>query len=229
MSKARRYNSDKPRHSLSVTIADEMVARRWTKGAEKYTLVDEEGIVIDAGEFNWRKGMSTLKVIDSLKRHLAAIEKGEDIDKDWPENYDKKYGLSTHYDGIIVNAQILLSQYYRNYPDDRIIEHKYKRIGIDCDIMLDISYDYVFPYPPVVFVNCSNKEREILDDTRVVTIDSNLLHTLREYKVEEYVTYNYEDFVMLNNSGIKTYLMTNSTNYSTYVGYLRIYHIQDIY
>lgn len=133
MAKARRHNKTKERPSLNVAMADKLAARRWTKGAEKYTLKDEEGNIIEDGTFNWKKGFPTTKIIDSLERHLLAIKMGEDIDWDWDAELDKKFGLSTHYDGLIINAQMLIDQYYRNLPDDRPYKNVYRRIGLDID------------------------------------------------------------------------------------------------
>ena len=131
--KARRNNKAKERPSLNVPIADKLVARRWTKGAEKYTIKDEEGNIVDDGTFNWKRGFPTTKILDSLERHLLAIKMGEDMDWDWDVELDKEFGPSTHYDGLIVNAQMLLDQYYRNLPDDRPNKNIYRRIGVDLD------------------------------------------------------------------------------------------------
>lgn len=138
MAKARRNNKTKERPSLNIALADKMTARRWTKGVEKYTLRNEDGSIEEDGTFNWKKGFNTTDVIDSLNRHVNAIKAGEDIDWDWDSELDKKFGLSTHYDGIIVNAQMLLDQYYRNLPDNRQKGHIYRRIGLDIDgIVMD--------------------------------------------------------------------------------------------
>ena len=135
---ARRNNKNKERPSLNVPTADRLVARRWTKGAEKYTIRDSEGNITDDGTFNWKKGFPTTRILDSLERHLLAIKMGEDIDWDWDSELDKKFGLSTHYDGLIVNAQMLIDQYYKNLPDDRPQKNVYRRIGIDLDaVVLD--------------------------------------------------------------------------------------------
>jgi 5'(3')-deoxyribonucleotidase len=88
-----------------------------TEGAKKYA------------PRNWELGMPWSTVLASLKRHLAAIEAGEDFD---PE--DGKL----HIDHLQCNAHFL-SAYYRIYPqgDDR--QHTYlnhPRIGLDIDEVL---------------------------------------------------------------------------------------------
>ena len=136
MNGARRNNKTKERPSLNIALADKMTARRWTKGAEKYTLRNEDGSIKEDGTFNWKKGFPTTKILDSLERHLLAIKMGEDIDWDWDSELDKKFGLSTHYDGLIVNAQMLIDQYYKNLPDDREKLFIRRRVGLDLDGVL---------------------------------------------------------------------------------------------
>lgn len=85
-SKGLRSNEGKPRFSLISPWAMEGLARVLTHGAQKYA------------DHNWRKGLSWQETIDSLKRHLAAFERGEDID---PES-----GLP-HVDHITCNATFL--------------------------------------------------------------------------------------------------------------------------
>ena len=67
---AVRYNSGKLRHDLVPLNAQEEYVKVLTKGIEKYE------------ERNWEKGMPWNWVIASLKRHLHAFEKGEDIDSE---------------------------------------------------------------------------------------------------------------------------------------------------
>ncbi len=55
---------------------------------------------------NWMRGMSFSEVIDAMKRHIEAIERGEDIDPDSGE---------PHVDHIGCNAMFL--DYYMNGPD----------------------------------------------------------------------------------------------------------------
>ena len=66
---ALRFNTGKTRYSLLEPYAIEELAKIFTIGAIKYD------------SYNWLKGgMKTSTFIDSLKRHIAAFEKGEDID-----------------------------------------------------------------------------------------------------------------------------------------------------
>lgn len=116
-SKGLRYNEGKLRYDLIHPVAQEGLVKVLTKGAEKYA------------PRNWEKGMEWSKIIASLKRHLAAIERGED--------YDKETGL-LHVDHLQCNAHFL-SAYYSIYPqgDDR--SHNYlqhPKIGLDIDEVL---------------------------------------------------------------------------------------------
>jgi 5'(3')-deoxyribonucleotidase len=109
-----RYNEGKSRHDLVPAFAQEQYTRVLTKGATKYA------------ERNWEKGMPWSKVISSLERHLQAIKRGED--------HDKETGL-LHAAHIMCNAGFL-TEYYRIYPqgDDR--PHWYisrPRIALDID------------------------------------------------------------------------------------------------
>lgn len=112
-----RYNEGKLRYDLINPSAIEGLARVFSFGAKKYS------------ERNWEKGMAWSKVIASLKRHLAAIEKGED--------YDIESG-ELHANHLQWNAHVL-SAYYSIYPqgDDR--PHQYlahPKIGLDIDEVL---------------------------------------------------------------------------------------------
>lgn len=117
MSEGLRYNQGKPRYDLVQADAHEGMVKVLTFGATKYA------------DRNWENGMAWSKVIASMKRHIAAIEKGEDFD---PES-----GL-LHADHIQCNAHFL-SAYYRIAPqyDDR--PHKFlkpRKIGLDIDGVL---------------------------------------------------------------------------------------------
>ena len=112
-----RYNEGKTRHDLVPAFAQEQYAKVLTLGANKYA------------ERNWEAGMAWSKVIASLKRHLLAIERGED--------YDQETGL-LHSAHVMCNAAFL-TEYYKIYPqgDDR--PHPYLRdvrIGLDIDEVL---------------------------------------------------------------------------------------------
>lgn len=109
-----RFNEGKLRYDLVHPRAHEGLVKVLTAGSKKYA------------ERNWEKGMKWSSVIASLKRHLAAIERGED--------FDKETGL-LHIDHVQCNAHFL-SAYYKIAPqyDDR--QHSYlnhPKISLDLD------------------------------------------------------------------------------------------------
>lgn len=113
-SRGARYNSGKLRYDLIHPKAQEGLVKVLTAGSVKYS------------PRNWEKGMPWTEVIASSKRHLAAIERGED--------YDEESGL-LHADHLQCNSHFL-SAYYKIAPqfDDR--NHSYlttKRIALDID------------------------------------------------------------------------------------------------
>jgi 5'(3')-deoxyribonucleotidase len=113
----QRFNKGKLRTDLVPPRAQEEYVKILTKGAEKYA------------ERNWEDGMKWSTVLASLKRHLLAIERGED--------YDKETGL-LHAAHVMCNAAFL-TEYYHTHPefDDR--PHKYLnhfKIGLDVDEVL---------------------------------------------------------------------------------------------
>lgn len=112
-----RYNTGKLRYDLVHPWAHEQMIKILTKGAEKYE------------PKNWENGMLWSSVIASLKRHLAAIEKGEDYDKETGELHAAHLACNAHF----------LTAYYKIYPqgDDRT--HSYlqmPKIGLDIDEVL---------------------------------------------------------------------------------------------
>lgn len=126
--KGLRYNDDKIRYDLFEPYALEQVARIFTKGAKKYA------------PFNWLKGMEWSKMIASMKRHIAAFEKGEDRDFDL-DCEGCKEGTCVNHTGELHIAQAAwnalgLTSYYKHYPqgDDRIHQiMPKKKIGLDID------------------------------------------------------------------------------------------------
>ena len=128
-----RYNDNKNRLELVSNYAINEMAKVYTYGAKKYTLYNEDGTIKADGANNWRNGMKWSTVLASLKRHIAAFERGEDFD---PES------LEYHLSHAMTNCSFLL-EYYKIYPqgDDR--RHKYlnmPRIGLDID---DVIADFV--------------------------------------------------------------------------------------
>lgn len=116
-----RFNQGKLRYDLLHPVSTEGVVKILTKGSYKYA------------PRNWEKGMAWTSVLASLKRHLAAFEKGIDFDEETGEK---------HIDHIACNVHFLQA-YYKIAPqfDDR--PHSYlegKRIGLDID---DVLADFV--------------------------------------------------------------------------------------
>lgn len=112
--KGLRYNQGKLRYDLVNAFAHEQMVKILTKGAEKYA------------ERNWEKGMAWSNVISSLKRHLAAIENGEDFDKESGELHAAHLACNAHF----------LTAYYKIYPQGDNRPHTYlnvPKIGLDID------------------------------------------------------------------------------------------------
>lgn len=141
---ALRYNEGKTRYDLVPAFAQEEYTKVLTMGANKY------------GDNNWQNGMSWSKIIASLKRHIAAIENGED--------YDFESGL-LHSAHVMCNAAFL-TQYYKIYPqgDDR--PHQYLKdlkIGLDIDEVLCSwveawTQKFGYPIPDNWHFSYNNKE-----------------------------------------------------------------------
>ncbi len=115
--KGLRYNSGKLRYDLVHPNAHKDMVEVLGMGGEKY------------GDFNWTKGMNWTTVIASMKRHIAAIEAGED--------YDQESGM-LHIAHVQCNAHFL-NAYYHIYPqgDDRPKKWKnIPKIGLDIDEVL---------------------------------------------------------------------------------------------
>ena len=115
--KGKRFNEGKTRHDLIPYFAQEQYGKVLTVGATDYA------------ERNWEAGMSWTTVIASMKRHVLAVERGED--------FDKKSGL-LHSAHIMCNSAFI-TEYYKIYPqgDDR--PHRYllqNKIGLDIDEVL---------------------------------------------------------------------------------------------
>jgi hypothetical protein len=93
-----RKDAGKAPMGLIPPEAEEAEAHVWGAGAGKY------------GQFNWRKGMSLTRIIGCIQRHLAAIKRGED--------YDKETG-QPHAAHIRANAAMLIAFLGREDLDDR--------------------------------------------------------------------------------------------------------------
>ena len=71
----KRFSVGKPMVRLVPPIGEELEAKTWEKGAYKYDL------------HNWKKGMAYSAVMNSLKRHVNAMLRGEWIDEDTGETH----------------------------------------------------------------------------------------------------------------------------------------------
>jgi hypothetical protein len=124
-----RFNKGKLRYSLVNAQAHRDMVEILTYGAEKYTIRDDNGNIINDGSHNWENGLSWTSVYDSLKRHMAAIEAGEDYDKDTKKLHIAHAACNVHF----------LNAYYYIFPqgDDRIkYINKIPKIGFDIDELL---------------------------------------------------------------------------------------------
>ncbi len=126
-----RYNKGKLRYDLVQPKAFEDFVQVLTIGAEKYF------------DRNWENGLSWCSVLASLKRHVAAIEKGED--------YDKESGL-LHIAHVACNVHFLNAFYY-TFPqgDDRPKRFlKLPNIGLDVDgVIADFTGSWKKLYPEI--------------------------------------------------------------------------------
>ncbi len=112
--KGLRFNEGKLRYDLVHPWSHEQMVKVLTKGAIKYE------------SRNWERGMKWSTVIASLKRHLIAIENGEDFDPETGELHIAHVACNAHF----------LTAYYKIYPqgDDRPHDYLSKpRIGLDID------------------------------------------------------------------------------------------------
>jgi hypothetical protein len=135
-----RYNHNKLRYDLIHPVGNRGLARVLSKGAMKYALR------------NWEKGMQWSNVIASAKRHLAALEAGEDYDYDLncPDCLKSRPGGplhewvcrnhtgELHADLLQTNAHFL-STYYEIYPEGDDRPHGWdhqNKWGLDIDEVL---------------------------------------------------------------------------------------------
>jgi hypothetical protein len=92
---AKRYNSGKPQLSLIDLRSLEPMARVMEFGAKKYD------------RNNWMKGRAVTDLLDCLMRHIAALQRKEDVD---PESHQPTIGH------VLANA-MLISQTLREHPE----------------------------------------------------------------------------------------------------------------
>lgn len=150
--KAKRYNQGKIRHELISPIAMAELAKVYTLGAHKYSVYeDKEGNKIlgkdipfeEAGNYkmiedaadNWKKGQDWKSAMGSVKRHIAAWERGEDIDE-----------LGTFHLGNAMWGLATLLHFYKTFPqgDNRDLPHnRHVKIGLDID---EVICNWVGPW-----------------------------------------------------------------------------------
>lgn len=146
----RRYNTGKNRMNLFPAWAYEQICKVYTKGADKYTVRDDDGNVIDSGDNNWMRGMKWSVPMGCLERHYNAFKQGKDFDYN-PDcegcqtgNCNNHTGLD-HLAHIAWNA-IALLEFRRAYPqgDDRVKGFlTMPKIGLDID---EVLCDWVNPW-----------------------------------------------------------------------------------
>ena len=126
-----RYNKGKQRFDLVHPLAHRDMVDILTMGANKYF------------DRNWENGLSWTSVIASLKRHLDAIERGED--------YDEESG-KLHIAHVACNVHFLNTFYY-TFPqgDDRPKRFlNVPAIGLDIDgVIADFTTAWNAVYPEI--------------------------------------------------------------------------------
>jgi len=124
-----RFNQGKLRYDLLHPKALEDMVDILTYGANKYTVLDDAGNVLNDGANNWRQGLSWKSVYASLERHMEAIKAGEDYDRDTGKLHIAHAACNVHF----------LNAFYYDFPqgDDRVKMHlKLPKIGLDIDGVL---------------------------------------------------------------------------------------------
>lgn len=146
----RRYNKGKNRMNLFPAWAYDKICEVYTKGADKYTLKDEKGNIIDSGDNNWMGGMDWSKIMGCIERHYNAFKQGKDYDFN-PDCKGCQEGNCNNHTGLdhlahIAWNVIALLEYRRIYPqgDDRVKGYlNMPKIGLDID---EVICDWVNPW-----------------------------------------------------------------------------------
>jgi len=140
-----RFNKGKLRYDLVEPRAHRDMVKVLTYGANKYF------------DRNWENGLSWTSVIASAKRHLAAIEAGEDYDYDpncegCKSGYCEKHSGELHVSNLACNAHFLNAFYY-TFPqgDDRPKTFlKIPKIGLDIDgVLADFTGSWNVIHPEI--------------------------------------------------------------------------------
>jgi Domain of unknown function (DUF5664) len=121
-----RYNQGKLRYDLVEPHAMRDFVQVLTDGAIKYK------------SWNWFAGLSWTSVLASLKRHIAAMESGEDYDQESGRLHIAHAACNVHF----------LNAFYYTFPqgDDRIKITGYRPYGLDLDNVLNSWSDHFFSY-----------------------------------------------------------------------------------
>jgi len=138
MKKARRYNTGKLKYHLIPPNFLKELAKVYSAGAEKYTIRDTEGNVLETGEDNWRNGQPWKESVGSVIRHLEKFRDGEDYDMDWPEEILKQFGPTLHLANAAWGIASLI-EFYKIHPEMDNRDHNYlnpKKIYLDIDEVL---------------------------------------------------------------------------------------------
>ena len=131
--KGLRFNQGKLRYDLVEPRAHSDMVEVLTDGANKYQ------------SRNWENGLSWTSVLASLKRHIAAVESGEDYDPESGRLHIAHAACNVHF----------LNAFYYTFPqgDDRPKRFlKLPKIGLDIDgVIADFSgaWNNLYPEIPV--------------------------------------------------------------------------------
>lgn len=105
LSKGLKYDADKPRMDLLDPTFTEGVSRVLTFGANKYA------------PNNWRNGIQYTRIISAIHRHLAAIQKSEDIDPESGEPHIYHIGCNVQFLGWMMQNRTDMDDRYK-IPDN---------------------------------------------------------------------------------------------------------------
>lgn len=129
--KGLRFNKGKLRYDLVEPRAHRDMVEVLTDGANKYS------------DRNWEKGLGWTSVLASLKRHIAAIECGEDRDPESGRLHIAHAACNVHF----------LNAFYYIFPqgDDRPKRYlNMPKIGLDIDgVLADFTKAWVEVYPEI--------------------------------------------------------------------------------
>ncbi len=146
-------NNEKKKEKDTTATTGKGSGLRFNKGKQRYDLVEPHAfadfvqVLTDGAEKyfdrNWENGLSWTSVLASLKRHIAAIERGEDYDKESGRLHIAHAACNVHF----------LNAFYYIFPqgDDRPKRYlKLPKIGLDLDgVIADFTGAWKELYPEV--------------------------------------------------------------------------------